>query len=100
GSASLHVPRLADEPQEFKQPGTESHEEAAQRIDQWFRSAKTLSDMPPLKESDLAGASSEEMVEPKAHATGNSPVGRGHDDISSSEASGDFELDSPSELPD
>src|SRR5262249_18005740 len=31
-------------------PGTESHEEAAQRIDAWFRSAKTLSDIPPAAE--------------------------------------------------
>ncbi len=99
GSASLPAPRLADEPQEYKQPGTESHEEAAQRIDQWFRSAKTLSDMPPLDESDLAGQSSPEMLEPTNHPTGGAPTDIDRGDAASVEDAPDFELEAPSDLP-
>src|SRR4051812_41422374 len=49
GPVSVPISGLGDAPQEFKPAGTESHEEAAQRIDQWFRSAKTLSDVPALE---------------------------------------------------
>ena len=79
---SIPVPRIADEPQEFKPAGTESHEEAAQRIDQWFRSAKTLSDLPSLDEGELAGQSSNEMVEPTTHASGGAPIDLGNDERS------------------
>jgi hypothetical protein len=99
GSASLRAPQPLDEPQESKQPGAESHEEAAQRIDQWFRSAKTLSDLPPLQESDLAGQSSNEMLEPTVQETGDASIDLGDDDAAPAEVSSDFELDTPSDLP-
>jgi hypothetical protein len=98
GSASLRAPQLVDEPQESKQPGTESHEEAAQRIDQWFRSAKTLSDLPALEESDLAGQSSNEMLEPTSDAAGNS-IDLSSDDAEFAEVASDFELETPADLP-
>ena len=85
GSASLPAPRPADEPHDAKQPGTESHEEAAQRIDQWFRSAKTLSDVPPLEGSEIGGHASHEMLDPATHST--------------TEKVSDIELESPSDLP-
>jgi hypothetical protein len=97
GSASLRAPQLVDEPQESKQPGTESHEEAAQRIDQWFRSAKTLSDVPPLEESELAGESSHEMLEPTTHAAGGETIDLSTDDAELADVASDFELETPAE---
>lgn len=43
--------------------GHETPEEAAARIDQWFRSAKTLSDIPPLDVQPAAEQHQEEHVE-------------------------------------
>ena len=99
GSASLRAPQLVDEPKESKQPGTESHEEAAQRIDQWFRSAKTLSDLPALEESDLAGQTSNEMLDPTSEAAGGATIDSSSDDAELAEVASDFELKTPAELP-
>jgi len=99
GSASLRAPQLLDEPQESKQPGTESHEEAAQRIDQWFRSAKTLSDVPPLDEAELTGQSSHEMLEPTTHAASGETIDSSSDDAALADVTSDFELETSSASP-
>ena len=91
-------PRLADT-HEFKPAGTESHEDAAQRIDQWFRSAKTLSDMPPLSESDLAGESSHEMLEPTTGAAGGETIDMSSEHAEYAEDASGFELETPSDSP-
>src|SRR5262249_10297302 len=71
---------------------------AAERIDKWFRSAKTLSDLPPLEEGDLAGKSSNEMVEP-GHA-GTAPIDFGGEKRPTrAESSSDPELESSADLP-
>jgi hypothetical protein len=98
GSASLRAPQPVDEAQEFKPAGTESHEEAAQRIDQWFRSAKTLSDLPPLQESDLAGQSSDEMLEPAIQDAGDAPIDLGDETETLAEVASDVELEMPADL--
>jgi hypothetical protein len=94
------LPRIADEPSDYKVPGAESHEEAAQRIDQWFRSAKTLSDLPPLEPGDLAGKASEELFEP-AQVAGTEPVDpidfRSEDKAAFSGSTPDLELQPPAE---
>lgn len=96
------LPRIADEAGEYKVPGTESHEEAAQRIDQWFRSAKTLSDLPPLEPGDLAGNTSAELVEPMP-ATETHPIVPvdfgGGESMTFGEHSQDLEMVSPSDAP-
>src|SRR4051812_7742272 len=100
GSATLQAPRLVDDPQESsRQPGTESHEEAAQRIDQWFRSAKTLSDVPPLEESELAGESSHEMLEPTTHSTGGETIDLTSDKAALADNVSDFKIETPSASP-
>jgi hypothetical protein len=93
GSASLPVARLANESPELKVPGTESHEEAAQRIDQWFRSAKTLSDVPPLGESDLAGQSSHEMLEATTPAADDAPIHLSNEKAEPAAGDPDFEME-------
>jgi hypothetical protein len=97
---AAELPRIADEPSESKVPGTESHEEAAQRIDQWFRSAKTLSDLPPLEPGDLAGKTSAELVEPLP-AAGTDPVEPvdfgGGDSATFGEHGHNLELESPAD---
>jgi hypothetical protein len=99
GPVSYPVPQLAEEPQEFKPAGTESHEEAAQRIDQWFRSAKTLSDVPSLEEGELAGQASKEMLEPTNHAPAGAPTDSGSDDAALAEHDADPQRESPSDIP-
>jgi hypothetical protein len=97
GSASLQVPRLVEAPPEFKEPATESHEEAAQRIDQWFRSAKTLSDVPPLEESQLAGEPSQEMLESTEHLAGEESIDLSTDDAPLADVTSHFELETPAD---
>jgi hypothetical protein len=92
--ASFREPRLTEEPQDFEPAGTESHEEAAQRIDQWFRSAKTLSDLPALEEGELAGHTSNEMLNSDTHVPGVAPINPASDDAELAEHESDLQLES------
>src|SRR3954447_8065677 len=65
------TPAAANEvaPEQLQPPVTESQEEAAQRIEAWFRSAKTLSDLPPVPHEESA-----QQAEPELTANLPSPV--------------------------
>jgi hypothetical protein len=55
----LHVAKLDDESIDLEHPSEESPEAAAQRIDAWFRSAKTLADVPAIPKEDAEQAAAE-----------------------------------------
>src|SRR6476620_5926454 len=93
--------QLDDEPYELDTSTEESPEAAAQRIDQWFRSAKTLSDLPssagnPDDEIEVQKVEPEDIAPQEVHTlAGGKTI-----DISELHAGGfdsDFELDQPEE---
>jgi hypothetical protein len=95
--------QLDDAPYELDTSSEESPEAAAQRIDQWFRSAKTLSDLPssagnPDDEIEVQKVEPQNIAPQEAHT----PIGSKTIDISEMHAGGfdsDFELDQPEEAP-
>ncbi|MCI0335370.1 MAG: hypothetical protein L0228_19350 [Planctomycetes bacterium] len=98
----LDLDDLGDEPKTG-----DDLEAAAQRIDEWFRSAKTLPDAPAVPEAptDEAAASSEETddrgddVAPKSEARTNATIELGADDDDDLAASADFDLDDALQAP-
>ncbi|HEX3599144.1 MAG TPA: hypothetical protein VHU84_03320, partial [Lacipirellulaceae bacterium] len=90
----------------FESLQTETPEEAAQRIDAWFRSAQTLPEVPPITESSqLAETAAEQDAEPETAADLDLISGLANDatadldshDADDLDATGDYELDVPSE---
>ncbi len=81
----------------------ESPEEAAQRIDAWFRSAKTIEDvtpmseMQPLDETAFDEPSEFEPKQPKQGAATNATIDLGSAGIDELDLSDDFELEHAAE---
>lgn len=89
--AKLHEPKA-----------TESTEAAAQRIDQWFRSAKTLEDLPPV-EATAAASAPEMLIDPAEFDADNATLDLTAEDTNDgdvAEVDADFELETPAKLPD
>jgi hypothetical protein len=93
-----------DEPAETHATPLETPEEAAQRIDAWFRSAKTLEDVPPVPDmSPIDEAAFDEPSEieensPAADsATTNATIELGSTGIGELALSDDFELEHSAE---
>ena len=95
------------ESSELDTPVVESPEAAAQRIDAWFRSAKTLPDVPPLDDVTPLKAAAldlgdEPKTEPRIASANDATIDlgslgvHGDDDLGLSD---DFELDTPAESP-
>lgn len=89
-------------------PQSESLEEAAERIDAWFRSAKTVADVPPLGNSPVEAAEIEttpaKSKQPEAEvatssAATNATIDLGSGGIDDLDLSDDFELDQSSHEP-
>lgn len=88
----------ADKPAGEDSATEESPEAAAERIDAWFRSAKTLTDVPPLENPDVDyRADRESLFGPTPSAANNATVEIRSGGIG--EMSDDFELDAPAESP-
>ncbi|HEX3600556.1 MAG TPA: hypothetical protein VHU84_10470, partial [Lacipirellulaceae bacterium] len=92
-AAELHLAKMDEaETVGFESLQTETPEEAAQRIDAWFRSAQTLAEVPPITESSpVAETAAEHDAEPETAADLGLISGSAND------ATGDYELDVPSE---
>jgi hypothetical protein len=101
-TAHLHIAEVS-EPLDFdapsdKAPPKESPEAAAERIDAWFRSAKTLPDVPAIKAGDVDyHTERESLFGPTASDANNATIEIGSGGIQ--ELSDDFELDEPHESP-
>ncbi len=90
--------RHAEGDQGFEPAESETPEAAALRIDQWFRSVKTVSDVPPLV-SAAAAESEDRGIEP-ADVPGNSgTIDRGSEHAGFGGLNTDFELEAPPTLP-
>jgi hypothetical protein len=93
----LHIPESDDlDALHQAAPPAETPEAAAQRIDAWFRSAKTLADVPALDSesvdySPAVAPQEKRETSPANHATIDLTVGE-DDELHSSD---DFELDTP-----
>jgi hypothetical protein len=73
-------------------------EAAAQRIDEWFRSAKTVADAAPITDEGISRSDeSENSFEPVSPARANATVEINSDDIDEMAAMADFDLDDPVE---
>jgi hypothetical protein len=86
-------------PQQNQPPGPvqgESPEAAAQRIDAWFRSAKTLSDVPPL---ESAAAEHDQNAESPEMIASSQTIDISANDPRLTDLSSDFELESTSDSP-
>lgn len=88
----------ADNASDEATPTAETPEEAAERIDAWFRSAKTLADIPPVQNPDVDyRADHESLFGPSPPAGNNATIEIGSVGIEAT--NDDFELDAPEESP-
>lgn len=91
------TPRAEDDAS-FEPAGLETHEAAAERIDKWFRSAKTAVDFPPV-EIAPADQGETEPIHPADRAAADAASDRGDATAGMAGFSSDFDLEQPTELP-
>lgn len=89
---------LEAEPHTLDLTAEESPEAAAERIDAWFRSAKTLADVPPLERAS-GGYEDEPEVEPVSSAANSATIDLGAQGVDELDFSDDFELEPSTEAP-
>ncbi len=88
----------AEDVPSYKPAGRETHEAAAERIDQWFRSAKTAADFPPV-EIATADQGGSERIDSADRAAADAAIGLGDPKAGMAGFNSDLELEQPTELP-
>ena len=104
-AAELHIADEDDAETLASEPTAgETPEAAAQRIDAWFRSAKTLPDVPPLEdetplEHTAVDYHDDDEIESVSSAANNATIDLGSQGVDGLDLSDDFELETPPEAP-
>lgn len=102
-AAEVEEEELEAETLAFETPAPESPDVAAQRIDAWFRSAKTLPDLPSVAENPATETGDElgdePVDEPAISAATSATIELGEHGMGDFASSDDFERETPADSP-